>query len=69
MSPDIERAIRCSQECGQWLNMLPRYGNNTVLGEQEFCDNLLLRYRCTPADLPKTCDGCGKKFTLIHALE
>eukprot|EP00957_Ditylum_brightwellii_P207261 15352175-Ditylum_brightwellii.AAC.1 len=69
MSPDIERAIRHSQECGQWLNMLPWYRNNTVFGEQEFCNNLLLQYRCTPADLPKHCDSCGKKFTLIHALE
>eukprot|EP00957_Ditylum_brightwellii_P198210 15103358-Ditylum_brightwellii.AAC.1 len=42
MSPDIEHAIQRSQECGQWLNMLPWYQNNTVLGEQEFRDNLLL---------------------------
>eukprot|EP00957_Ditylum_brightwellii_P095446 7270093-Ditylum_brightwellii.AAC.1 len=69
VSPDIEHTIRHSQECGQWLNMLPRYRTNTVLGEQDFCDNLLLGYHCTPADLPKHCDSCRKKFTLIHALE
>eukprot|EP00957_Ditylum_brightwellii_P153404 11675860-Ditylum_brightwellii.AAC.1 len=69
MSPDIERTIRRSKEYGQWFNMLPRYQNNTVLGEQEFRDNLILQYHCTPADLPKHCDCCGKKFTLIHALE
>eukprot|EP00957_Ditylum_brightwellii_P005984 453081-Ditylum_brightwellii.AAC.1 len=69
MSPDIKCAIWRSQECGQWLNILPQYHNNTFLGEQEFCDNLLLRYCCTPADLPKHCESCRKNFILIRALE
>eukprot|EP00957_Ditylum_brightwellii_P126670 9655076-Ditylum_brightwellii.AAC.1 len=69
MSPDIICAIQRSQECGMWLNLLPQYRNNAVLGEQEFQDNLLLRYRYTPADLPKHCDSCRKRFILIHTLE
>eukprot|EP00957_Ditylum_brightwellii_P042415 3211796-Ditylum_brightwellii.AAC.1 len=69
MSPDIECTIHCSQECGQLLNLLPQYCNNTVLSEQEFYNNLLFHNRCTLANLPKHCDGCRKKFTLIHTLE
>eukprot|EP00957_Ditylum_brightwellii_P133354 10167486-Ditylum_brightwellii.AAC.1 len=69
MLPDVACTIRQAQECGLWLTFLPRYRNNTVLGDQEFRDSLLIRYQCTPTDLPKHCDGCGKKLTLIHALE
>eukprot|EP00957_Ditylum_brightwellii_P122171 9316447-Ditylum_brightwellii.AAC.1 len=69
ISPDVVRAIRQGQKCGQWLNILPRYRNHTVLGAQEFHDSLLLWYQCTPSDILTYCDGCGKKFTLTHALE
>eukprot|EP00957_Ditylum_brightwellii_P072360 5499484-Ditylum_brightwellii.AAC.1 len=60
MSPDVECTICCSQDCRQWLNMLPSWHcNNTVLSEHEFHQSLLLGYQCTPADLPKECDGCS----------
>eukprot|EP00957_Ditylum_brightwellii_P179518 13675896-Ditylum_brightwellii.AAC.1 len=36
---------------------------------QESCNSLLLHYQCTPSDLLTHCNGCGKKFTLIHTLE
>mmetsp|Transcript_52248 Transcript_52248/g.77941 ORF Transcript_52248/g.77941 Transcript_52248/m.77941 type:complete len:93 (+) Transcript_52248:824-1102(+) len=44
MSPDWAREIQRGQKCGQWLNILLRYKNNTVLGVQELRDSLLLHY-------------------------
>eukprot|EP00957_Ditylum_brightwellii_P054934 4163030-Ditylum_brightwellii.AAC.1 len=41
MSPDVACAIWQAQEYGLWLTILPRYWNNTILGDQEFCDSLL----------------------------
>eukprot|EP00957_Ditylum_brightwellii_P052034 3946960-Ditylum_brightwellii.AAC.1 len=37
-------------------------GQTKKQSRQEFQDNLLLRHFCTPADLPKHCNGCGKKL-------
>ena len=31
-------------------------------------DNLCLIYGLMPQDIPATCDGCGKKFSIEHAL-
>ena len=38
------------------------------LSWEEFRDNLRLRYGLMPQDIPATCDGCGKKFLIEHAL-
>ena len=38
------------------------------LSREEFRDNLRLRYRLMPQDIPTTCDGCGKKFSIENAL-
>ena len=35
---------------------------------EEFLDNLCLRYGLIPQDIPATCDGCGNKFSVDHAL-
>ena len=35
---------------------------------KKFRDNLRLRYGLMPQDIPATCDGCGKKFLIEHAL-
>eukprot|EP00957_Ditylum_brightwellii_P042204 3196112-Ditylum_brightwellii.AAC.1 len=69
MPPDVAQAIRQGQKYGQWLNILPRYCNHTVLGAQEFHDSLLVQYQSTPSDLLVYCNGCGKKLTLTHILE
>eukprot|EP00957_Ditylum_brightwellii_P027239 2059688-Ditylum_brightwellii.AAC.1 len=70
LSPDLKRGLKeRATEGGGWLNMMPRYKNRNVLGQQEFQDGLLLRYMSKPQDLPTHCDGCGKKFSLQHALD
>ena len=38
------------------------------LSREEFQDNIRLRYGLMPQDIPATCDGCGKKFSIEHAL-
>ena len=35
---------------------------------EEFRDNFCLRYGMMPQDIPETCDGCGKKLSIKHAL-
>ena len=35
---------------------------------EEFRDNLRLGYGLMPQDIPATCNGCGKRFTIEHAL-
>ena len=38
------------------------------LSQEEFPNNLRLRYGLMPQDIPATCDGCSKKFSIKHAL-
>ena len=38
------------------------------LSQEEFQDNLCHRYGLMPQDNPATCDGCGKKLSIEHAL-
>ena len=51
-----------------WLSALPHRLNGTELSQEEFWDNLRLRYKLMLQDVPATCDGCGKKFLIEHAL-
>ena len=53
---------------GAWLSAVPHFLNGTELSREEFRDNLRLRYGLMPQDIPATCDGCGKKFSIEHAL-
>ena len=53
---------------GAWLSAVPHRLNNTELSREEFRDSLCLRYGLMPQDIPATCDGCGKKFSIEHAL-
>ena len=53
---------------GAWLSTVPRRLNGTELSREEFRDNLRLRYGFMPQDIPATCDGCGKKFSIEHAV-
>jgi hypothetical protein len=47
---------------------MPHTLNGTELSEEEFGDNLRLRFGLTPLALPERCDGCDAKFTVAHAL-
>ena len=53
---------------GAWLSAVPNCLNGTELSREEFRDNLCLRYGLMPQDIPATYDGCGKKFSIEHAL-
>ena len=53
---------------GAWLSAVPHHLNGTELSLEEFRDNLCHRYGLMPQDIPATCDGCGKKFSIEHAL-
>ena len=53
---------------GAWLSDVPHHLNGTELSRKEFRDNLRLRYGLMPQDISATCDGCGKRFLIEHAL-
>ena len=53
---------------GAWLSAVPRRLNGTELSWEEFRDNLRIRYELMPQDVPATCDGCGKEFSIEQAL-
>ena len=60
----INRATRN----GEWISSVPHRLNSTEFSQEEFRDNLRLRYGLMPQDIPTTCDGCGKRFSINHAL-
>eukprot|EP00957_Ditylum_brightwellii_P138794 10579738-Ditylum_brightwellii.AAC.1 len=62
LNVDFKRSLGQILEVGQWLNMFPCYQNNTVLGQGEFKDGLIIRFGCTHVDLLKYCGGCQKKY-------
>ena len=66
---ETARSLLKGTKTGHWLSALPSFVNGTELSAQQFRDALLIRYARTPGDLPCFCDGCGKEFTLRHALE
>ena len=53
---------------GALLSAVPHRLNNTELSREEFRDNICLRSWLMPQDIPATCDGCGKKFSIENAL-
>jgi hypothetical protein len=66
--PTASRRMRRSKETGAWLTLTPNTLNGTELSEEEFRDNLRLRFGLQPLSLPEECDGCSKKFSVDHAL-
>ena len=49
---------------GAWLSALPHCLNGKELSREEFQDNLHLRYGLMPQDIPVTCDGFDKRFSI-----
>ena len=64
----FKERTRRACETGAWLTVLPVTANGTDLSADEFRDSLCLRYGITPRHLPATCDGCGDRFTVGHAM-
>ena len=53
---------------GSWLSAVPHRFNITELSQEEFQDNLPLKYGLMPQDIPATCDGCGRRISIEHSL-
>ena len=53
---------------GAWLSAIPHRLNGTELSREEFRDYICLRYELMRQDIPATCNGCGKRFFIEHAL-
>ena len=56
----LHRAMRN----GAYISAIPDHLNDMELSREEFRDNVSLRYGLMPQDIPVTCDGCGKKFSI-----
>ena len=63
-----ENHLHTEMRNGAWLNPVPYRLNGMGLSQEEFQDNLCLRYGLMPQDIPATCDGCSKKFLIEHGL-
>ena len=53
---------------GAWISAVPHHLNGTELSQEEFRDNIFIRYGLMPQDIPAICDGCGEKLLIEHAL-
>ena len=71
------KEIACGQEKnrlrretrnGACISAVPHRLNGTELSQEEFRDNLCLRYGLRPQDIPETCDGCGQRLFIDHTL-
>ena len=71
MSQDKLRGNDLAQMKGAsaWLTSLPLKDEGYVLIKREFFDAISLRYRWNLKRLPVNCGGCGKKFSVDHALQ
>ena len=51
-----------------WISDVSHRLNVTELSQEDFRDNLCLIYGLMPQDIPVNCNGCGKRFSIEHAL-
>ena len=56
----LERETRS----GAWLIVVAHQLNVTDMSQEEFRDNIHLRYGIIPLNLPSGFNGCGEKFTV-----
>ena len=66
--PAVARRDKRNCAAGAWLTVFPNRLNGTGLSADEWRDNVRLRYNHSPLDMPTTCDGCGARMTVDHAL-
>ena len=52
----------------EWLSDVSLHRNGTEFYQEEYMDNICLRYGLMPQEIPATCNGCGKKFSIEHDL-
>ena len=64
---DSNRLHRATRN-GEWLIAIPYLLNSTELSQEEFWDNLRLRYGLMPQKIHATCNGCGERLSIEHAL-
>ena len=55
-------------ETGAWISITPTTIDGLSLSKDEWRDAMRQRYGLALLDIQKTCDGCGAKFTIKHAL-
>ena len=60
--------IHRATSTGACISAVPHHLNGKELSQEEFRNNLRLRYGLMPQDIFATCNGCGKKFLIYHAL-
>ena len=53
---------------GEWISAVPYLLNGAELSWEVSRDNICLRYMLMHQDIPATSDGCGKRFSIKHAL-
>ena len=63
-----ENCLHRATRNGARLSAVPHSLNGTKFSREEFQDNICLRHGLIPQDIPATCDGCSKKFSIEHAL-
>ena len=54
---------------GGCLTVVPYLLNGTTLSAEDFGYNFSIRFGLLPIDLRKTCDSCGDKLMVDHALQ
>ena len=60
--------LKRAMHTGIWLSCVPSRLNNTEVSQEEWDDNIRLKYNLKPTNMPELCDGCGCKLTVEHAL-
>ena len=64
---EMKRLHRATSN-GAWLSAVSHRLNGTELSQEELRDNLCLQYGLMLQDIPATCNGCGNKLSIEHAL-
>ena len=54
---------------GAWITVVPDLLNGTTNSTEEFRENIWIRFGLQPKGLRQTCNGCGRKLTVDHALQ
>jgi hypothetical protein len=67
-NPSVARRDNWNCVAGAWLSVLPNWLNGAGLWADEWSDNIRLRYKHSPLNMPAACNGCGANMSVKHAL-